>query len=642
MLNARQVRMMLEMYEAGSTYFTASYFSKKHAVSVRTTQADMKSVKEELEQTGLARVVSQQGRGSYLAVEDAEMFSDWVNNLYMQHTVGSLSYPLSRVTKIVFILLGRFREMPMYELEETLFISRSTLLTDLRSVQKSLAPFRLSVQRKDNRLRIVGSEIDKRRCLAENGLYLAHLQGIEEERDNHIDLQRISYLKDVLLNVFVEFHYYIQDADFSNAVLTLNIMLHRAQKRFFIQEKELRITDDIEKELRISERIFAKLSDRFLCRFPREEVRFFAIYLKGQEIFKNHDIISKELDEFIRDAFLRIKANYGVDFTNSISLRIAIALHCIPLMIRVKYDMQLQSASLTEVRETFPLGYEIATYFSYLLREAYLDDARIIDDEIALIAAHFYGTLLELRQKKKETRVLVISSLKMSMTVLLRSILMKWFSREIAALDFIHADELHPSMLDDYDVFLTTEKNEVYDNGLAMYITPFPTELDRRSIKLLLDGFSDIEDVVGIFSKDLFFYREHATKAEILELLSAHAEEHYGLSGILDAVLERENIGSTFFSRGIALPHPMQAVSSDTFVSTCVIRNPVCWDEEGSEVQIVMLIHIGKNNPRSFQLWDYFSHIFEEKKFAEEIAAEPTFERFTQRLKELLTERFVK
>ena len=86
----------------------------------------------------------------------------------------------------------------------------------------------------------------------------------------------------------------------------------------------------------------------------------------------------------------------------------------------------------------------------------------------------------------------------------------------------------------------------------------------------------------------------------------------------------------------------MQAVSSDTFVSTCVIRNPVCWDEEGSEVQIVMLIHIGKNNPRSFQLWDYFSHIFEEKKFAEEIAAEPTFERFTQRLKELLTERFVK
>ena len=642
MLNARQVRMMLEMYEGGGAHFTASYFSKKHAVSIRTTQADMKCVKEELEQTGLARVISQQGRGSYLAVEDAEMFSDWVNNLYMQHAVGSLSYPLSRVTKIVFILLGRFREIPMYELEEELFISRSTLLTDLRSVQKTLAPFRLSVQRKDNRLRIVGSEIDKRRCLAENGLYLAHLQGIEEERDNHIDLQRISYLKDVLLSVFVEFHYYIQDADFSNAVLTLNIMLHRAQKHFYIQESELRITDDIEKELRISERIFARLSERFLCRFPTEEVRFFAIYLKGQEIFKNHDIISKELDDFIRDAFLRIKANYGVDFTNSISLRIAIALHCIPLMIRVKYGMQVQSASLTEVRETFPLGYEIATYFSYLLREAYLDDARIIDDEIALIAAHFYGTLLELRQKKKETRVLVISSLKMSMTVLLRSILMKWFSREIAALDFIHADELHPNMLDDYDVYLTTEKNEAYDNGLAMYITPFPTELDRRSIKLLLDGFSDIDDVIGIFSKELFFCRDHATKEEILALLSQRAEEQYGLTGIHNAVLARENIGSTFFSRGIALPHPMQAVSSDTFVSTCVLRSPVCWDEEGSEVQIVMLIHIGKNNPRSFQLWDYFSHIFEEKKFAEEVAAEPTFERFTQRLKELLTERFVK
>lgn len=642
MLNARQVRLMFEMYEAGGTYFTASDFSKKYRVSVRTIQADMKEIKEELEKAGLARLMSKQGRGSYLAVEDAEMFSDWINNLYLQHAVGSLSYPLNRATKIVFILLGRFREMPMYELENELFISRSTLLTDLRSVQKSLDPFHLSVQRKDNRLRIVGSEIDKRRCLAENGLYLAHLQGVEADRDNHIDLQRISYLKDVLLSVFVEFHYYIQDADFSNAVLTLNIMLHRAQKNFFIRQDELRITDDIEKELQISRRIFDQLSHRFLCRFPAEEVNFFAVYLKGQEIFKNHDIISKELDDFIRGAFLKIKANYGVDFTNSISLRIAVALHCIPLMIRVKYGMQVQSPSLTEVRETFPLGYEIATYFSYLLREAYLGEARIIDDEIALIAAHFYGTLLELRQKKKQTRVLVISSLKMSMTVLLRSILMKWFSREIAVLDFIHADDLREELLDDYDVYLTTEKNDAYDSGLAMHITPFPTEHDRRSIKLLLDGFTDIDDVLGIFSHDLFFWREHAAKDEILALLSACAEERYGLEGIHAAVLERESIGSTFFSRGIALPHPMQAVSSDTFVCTCVLGTPVQWDDEGSEVQIVMLIHIGKNNPRSFQLWDYFSRIFEEKHFAEEIAARPTFKHFTTQLKKLLTERFAK
>lgn len=48
--------------------------------------------------------------------------------------------------------------------------------------------------------------------------------------------------------------------------------------------------------------------------------------------------------------------------------------------------------------------------------------------KIALIAAHFYGSLLELHQtKKKRTRILVLPSMKVSRTILLRSILIKWF-----------------------------------------------------------------------------------------------------------------------------------------------------------------------------------------------------------------------
>ena len=112
-------------------------------------------------------------------------------------------------------------------------------------------------------------------------------------------------------------------------------------------------------------------------------------------------------------------------------------------MIILSRKVFLQTFLLTpeNVKRTFPLGYEIAQVFTFLLREKYIGDKKVSEDEIALIAAHFYGSLLELHQTKKQTRVLVLSSMKVSMTILLRSILMKWFRGEISVLDFLNSNK---------------------------------------------------------------------------------------------------------------------------------------------------------------------------------------------------------
>ena len=183
-----------------------------------------------------------------------------------------------------------------------------------------------------------------------------------------------------------------------------------------------------------------------------------------------------------------------------------------------------------------------------------------------------------------------------------------------------------------------TEKNKFYDNGLAMYIAPFPTENDRRNIKLLLDGFADLEDILYVFHRDLFFVSDNGEKSEILHLLASRAEKKFSLVGLHAGMLQREKIGSTFFSKGIAIPHPLHSISSDTFVAVYISKNPIVWDEEGNTVQVVTMLHIGKNNPRSFQLWDYFARILEDKDFVDKIVVEPTFEFFTQKIRLLMTD----
>lgn len=642
MLNKREIQIVLTFYENPGSYFTADQLAEKLGASRRTIQNDMKVIKQELDAQGFASLLSKRAKGSCILIDNQDAYADWINRLYLQNLVEGeeLSYPLQRIAQIIYILLGRFRAMPLHELEEELYVSGSTLLKDFKGVQESLDAFHLTLAKDNGRFRIDGREIDKRRCLAQNSFYLAHIEGKGECDEDHIDLKRLNYLKNLLLDAFMASQYYISDKDFNNAVLTLNIMLHRIQKSFFIQKDEVPRVEDMQKELEISQRIFKDLGNRFFCNIPREEIRFFAVYLKGQEIFKNHEIISAEMDGFIRDAFVKIKHSYGVDFTNNIGLRIAIALHCIPLLVRLQCNMQIHNRNLIQVKDNFPLGFEIAQYFAFLLREEYPDCAPANEEETSLLAAHFYGSLLEMRQNTKQMKVLVISSLKASMTMLLRAVLIKWFSREIVTLDFVQAHDMKPELLDDYDVFLTTEKNEFYEKGIAMYINQFPTQRDQENIKLLLDGFANLDDVIRIFSPQLFFSLDHADKRQLLEILAGEAETEYGLTGLLEEVMKRENIGSTFFTRGIAIPHPLYAVSSDTFVAACVVQDPVEWDEEGDVANIILLIHIGKNNPQSFQLWDYLAKIFEDKKLVEDLVANPTYEHFVARLQQLLRGQF--
>ena len=63
--------------------------------------------------------------------------------------------------------------------------------------------------------------------------------------------------------------------------------------------------------------------------------------------------------------------------------------------------------------------------------------------------------------------------------------------------------------------------------------------------------------------------------------------------------MEREHLGSTFFGNHIAAPHPIAAVSSDTFIAIGVSGQPVVWDSDQNTVHLIILISIGKNNAKA-------------------------------------------
>lgn len=632
MLNQRQIGILLELCKNPDSYLTASYFAKKIEVSLRTIQGDIKLIKDELAKESCVDIFSEAPKGSRIHINEPSAFSDFMNSLYQQYAHVSLNYPTSRINQILLILLNQQRAASLQSIADKIFVSRSTLLNDLKKVNEILQSFHLDLLKSNNKIMVDGSEINKRLCLTEKSMFLTDIPS--EDGFAYLDEKQISHIKNILTDTFVDYKYNIADTDFKNAILILNITIKRIQGGFYIRPYDLTITDNLGKEKEISTTLFHKIEQRFSIRVTEDEINYFSLYLKGQGNYQKSPIISNEMDEFILDSLAKIKNNFGIDFTDNINLRISLALHCTPLSIRIKYGMQLKNNMLDYIKQTFPLGYDLGTYFAFLMQQKY--HKKISDDEIAWIALHFYNSLLELNKSRGTKRILVISSLKNSMTILLRQTLLKWFSNDISMLEFISANDMTDDSLDNYDIFLTTEKGEYFDKGLAMFINIFPDNYDYLNIKLAIDGFKDIEDIIQIFCKDLFCQFDCADKNHILSTLCNKAQSKFSLDSLYDEVTKREEIGSTFFSKSIAVPHPVQSVSSDTFVAIGVCVSPIEWDEEKNVVNLVMLVCIGKNNPQAFQLWNYFSKMFADKTFVEKVTADPSYHNFINIVTEAL------
>lgn len=633
MLNQRQIEILLEFCNHTEEYLTASYFADKLSVSLRTVQGDMKAIKQELEEESCACIVSKASKGSCIEVKDSDEFSAFVNSLYQQYTTVSLNYPTSRISKILLLLLNRHRAVTLSEMEEKFFVSKSTLQNDLRKVEEILDRFHLELMKGSNKVMVDGFEINKRRCLAEQDLYLAHIKN--ERGMSYIDERQLAKIKNILTEEFVEHKFHIMDTDFNNAILFLNISICRAGDGFYIQPNELSITEaQLGGEYVIAKDVFEKIGRRFFIKITEEEILYFALYLKGQGNNRDSETITPEMNEFISESLESIRKNFGMDFTDNINLRITLALHCVSLSIRLQYNMQMKNDMLDYIRETFPLGYDIGAYFGFLLSQKYGE--KVTEDEVALLAVHFYSSLLELNQRSDKVKILVISSLKNSMTLLLKQTLLRWFSDRVKAVDFMNAMDVTEEALDEYEIFLTTEKEDFFEKGLAMYVDAFPNQHDYMNVKLNLDGFKKIEDILDIFHPELFEQVKVSTKEKILKTLCDKSSDYFQIEGLHSQVFKREEIGSTFFSKQIAVPHPMYAVSSDTFISVCVASQPVVWDEEKNEVHLVMLMHIGKNNNQAFQLWDYISKIFADKMLVEKLLENPSYDHFMNLMKEAL------
>ena len=407
---------------------------------------------------------------------------------------------------------------------------------------------------------------------------------------------------------------------------------------FYIGSEEFEGREDFDSEMEVSAEIFHRLAERSYFKVSQEEIINLAIYIKGKSDYEKDDYISEEVNTFILHALKEINEKFDIDFRQEIDLRISLALHLMPLLTRIEYNIQNENQLLDQIKQSFPLGFDIAAYMCLLLQNSI--GKKIEEGEIAYLAIYFNQYLAKYNDISGKKRILIITSLKRSESILLRQRFATWFSNEITILTLVNTHEVISIDIEDYDVIFTTEQTELTDQMGAILISFFPSEQEYSKIKLAIDGFNDKFEIVNLFDEELFHFGQFSKKQEVLDKLCSISVSKVGdkVFQLREAVELREELGSSYFGNGIALPHPINPILAETFVSVILLKNELDWDSDGNRVRLVMLVAIEKNNAKVFQLWNYLAKIIQEKGFVERVIKKPTFDNFKENLSQLLDE----
>ncbi|MDQ0360442.1 BglG family transcription antiterminator [Breznakia pachnodae] len=627
MMSERQKKLLIDLYNSKGEYLSAKELSSKYNVSARSIQNDISEIRKVISNYDFLSITSISSKGSKLNVEDEKEMEKLLAAVDDVLKTQVLTSKKDRINRIVSILFNSKQGITIDHLADRLFVSKSTLTGDLKLAKEMLDRYDVKIANKRNKgILIVASEAQIRKCIIKENIDMS------QTYTEYLGIGQMSEytpkLGDILVNTLTEYKYRISNIALQNLIVHLDIIVRRINDGFYLNEKISEISE-LDEEIEIAKTIFKKCTKIFNIPIVDNEVIKLAVYLKGKSDYNEESYITTEIDDFVLDSMIVIKQKFGFDFIDNFQLRISLALHMIPLLTRLKYDIQLKNSLLPHIRNTYPLAFDIASLVSFELQKKF--NYKITQDETSYFAIYFNNALESYKKTDQKNTLLVISSLKRSETLLLRERIKYLMGNAFSDLNVVNVYDLDQVNFDDYTVVCTTEDNDFFFDSDVLQISQFPGDEDRRNIMMAIDGYTSKEEILELFKRESFYVGKSKGKSNIIKTLcnSIHGED---TEKLIEQVQAREMMGGTYYGNRVAMPHTMYPTTDKTHIAVAILEDDLLWDNSGNIVKIVLLISVEKDNPKAFNLWTYLSEFSNNEAFVSLILANPNYENFISAL----------
>jgi lichenan operon transcriptional antiterminator len=532
--------------------------------------------------------------------------------------------PRDRVHHLVRRLNEAPQGLDIHELADSLFVSESTIESDLRKVKALCLDAGLTLVRHGSTVSLSGSESDHRKLLSK----LFHSESAQgflelEKVQREFASEGLGDFKTELIAMLDEQGYFVNEYGVNSVLLHVAIAVDRV-----IREQREPAADpmprDAEREP-VAFGLATLIREQFDVQLADVDLDYLAKLLTTRVITPGQRqpvaaVAEQYVDpadlELVRELVAQVSEEYLVDLGDE-GFMVRFALHLGNLVARAQDNSFSRNPLVRSIKTSYPMIYDVAVFMASQIQRA--KSITMNDDEISYIALHL-GSFLQ-RQSRREERltVAIVCPGYYDIHTILRERVESALGSELSVEVVVTRTDV--DWLDfSADLVLTTIAGKgVTDN--VVVIQPFLTEGDIENVRRAITRVrrhrrrAKIKDDLLLYFSDELFVRNATAASEvdmIRQLGALMVDQGIIDQSYVEGAVERELMSSTAFTDTIAVPHAMVMSAARTSIAIAVNETPMAWGE--NRVNVIALIAFSASGRASFQeVFDQFVEVFADR-----------------------------
>jgi Transcriptional antiterminator len=645
----RRLFTILEML-ANNKGIVLEELSEELDVSTRSIRTYLKQLKEEVP-SNVVEIVKDNNSKYKLNIKDEKGFREILDlNRRKKQEFSQLNDPKERIEYLINRLVELNEAVTIDELAEEINVGRTTLVNDLKKVDKELKKYGLVLKGKTNLgIKIEGDELNLRLIILEHicksyndAIILIENNNIFESKEKVVKL-RNEIKANLKMNKFS-----FTEALIDNLIRYITVMLLRLKKN-----NTINLIQDQYKIIRESkEYSIGKIIKNIIEKFQSIEIEdlettFIVMPLLARNAPLYHEtlrslIIEENITDLRKEIFNKVFEFTGLRLEEDEKLIKGLDYHLHYALKRLVLNINYKNPMIKEIKEKCKLPYEVAKIAAGVIEEKY--KVKVGEDEIGYLALHF-STYVERANEKmmKIGKAAVICSTGFG-TAQLLIIKLRKILGDIIFKSFSDGD-FSSEIAKEYDIIFTTVDLNIDTDTPMIKITSIfddnqlKGEIERQ---IILNKSNNIEIssekyiLNRILDKSLVFYLKGNSLMENIEcMLDNLIKKNIVSNDFKNRVIKREKKAGTAFGGYIALPHAVDEKVNQVIVSYGILDNVIMSD--GKEVGLIILMAIPSENKNSQEMivktYEEIISLSNNKKIVQNLIKTKSYEEFEKVLR---------
>lgn len=621
----RSKEILDHLIKHSGTSFSAKEFSEKLGISERQVKNYIRQIND---RTKPDVMILSKSSGLYKLCD---------NYLELLHMFQKPEYlPKERASIILSKLLLSKESLNIYDIADELYVSRPTIESDIKRIKKMIDPFNVNITISNDYLSINGSEKSLRRVtsyMITNTEYKGFL--LEDENLFLKGGYQLEFIKNNLIDIFEECNFIFNDYSIHNVLLHLIIVIDRLTEHYEIEEMPIPIevaksemqaatliADFLEKNYHIvcSETERLNLAVFLSCNLATMDYKIMNSNLVKDYIEEECYNLTKHILERITDYYY-LEAFDDIFFTRFV-------LHINYLLKRLHSGFSAHNPMCHDIQQTYPFIYDIAVFAAQIIQEE--TGISIGKEEISLIALHIGGFIEGSQINKNKISAIYIYADYHG-----------FYQTNVYTLQQKYSDQLNLQYcisIKDYKNTPITAEIVISEVSLdnSILVSPFITQEQLKKVGILIESKIRKKELDSfnlslrqMFTEDIFFQNiSGENKYRILENIGNQLiEKGYADQIFIESVIKREQLSSTCFTNGLAIPHAISPNVKKSFISFTRYDQGQVWDDE-KNVSLVIFIGIAYPDRKIFRsVFNHLLKLFEKQAAIIEVAKCKTYEK---------------